>query len=493
MLHDTRLHARIGCPACEQDAFARNTWFDGKYVTAADLVAEQDYFLSKHRRHDRLLHGWGVVCGLRVRQHPNPACQTQYVVVEPGSAVDCCGREVRIDQPTLFDFRAAFLAAWQAQNGKNAPPDAAAHRVEIVLRYAECPAEPVPVIFEGCAPSGESCLPNRVVEGFELSVLLDPPPPDPDGGGISLNWNATIGADGAMRVAVDATTGHAFVLAAEPGATVLEADLATGAILGAMADAAFVPLDIAVAADGKHVFLAVAPKAGGDAEIRVLDATNLAAQPLHTLPLVNAGGTQVHLAALADGRLAASIGATKHVLVWGADVTGTPPPAAPTAVTITGTPGGLALPQPATHLYVAITDTAEVDAIRLADLTLIALPLGAAGHGAIAAARHDGKDLLAVLEGSSVIFAEAAPDAATAADRITVLGNPASGFAQSPVSVALSPGGTWFAALLKAVDGSGSVQPGSVARIAAKAAGVLGAAFAIGPGPVSLTTSADGV
>src|SRR5262249_12535551 len=255
---------------------------------------------------------------------------------------------------------------------------------------------------------------------------------------------------------------------------------------------AFVPLDIAVAADGKHVFAAVAPKAGGDAEIRVLDASNLAAAPLHTLPLAGAGGTQVNLAALADGRLAASVGATKRVLVWGADVTGAPPPAAPTSITITGTPGALGLPQPATHLYVALTDTAEVDAIRLSDLTLIPLPLGSAGHAAIAASRREGKDLLAVLNGTSIILAEAAPDAATASDRITAPCDPVGGFAQPPVAGAPSPGGSWFAALLKAADGSGSVQPGSVARVAAKAAGALGAAVAVGPNPVSLTVGPDG-
>ena len=118
MLHDTRLHARIGCPACEQDAFARNTWFDGKYVTAADLVAEQDYFLSKHRRHDRLLHGWGVteVPSAGALRSYNHTCANMLLYwnllqrsVERGQAVFDFGRSSQ-DSPT---FR--FKKQWGAE------------------------------------------------------------------------------------------------------------------------------------------------------------------------------------------------------------------------------------------------------------------------------------------------------------------------------------------------------------------------------------------
>ena len=343
-MHDLRLEARTDCPACEEDGFARNAWFDGRIVTAADLVTEQDYMLTKHRRHARLLHGQGVVCGLRVVQHPNPDCRAQWVVVQPGSALDCCGREVRVDQPTLFDLRAAFLRAWQAAHGKATPPDAAAHRIEVVLRYAECPAEPVPVLFEGCAPGGQACLPSRVVEGFELDLLLDRPPPDPPEAGASLSWLATIGAHGAMRVRLHAASGRAFILAGDAATTLLVADLSTGAVLGTMADAGAVPLDLAVSPDGQHVFVAVAP-AAGDPEIRVLDSAAPAAAPLHVLALPGAAGGGVRLLALPDGRLAAAVSAADEVRVWGSDVT-----AAPTAVAVAHAPGPLALPSPATHL-----------------------------------------------------------------------------------------------------------------------------------------------
>jgi hypothetical protein len=398
MPNDMMHTGRLGCPTCETDMFARNTWFDGKVITAADFVTEQDYFLTMHHRHDRLLHGWGVVCGLRVRAHPTPACRPQYVVIEPGSALDCCGREVRIDQPTLFDFRAAFIAAWRAANGPHAQPDKAAHRLEIVLRYQECPAEPVPVLFEGCAPAGQSCLPNRVVEGFDVGVLLDRPPPDPGEMGASLTWQATIGANGAMRVVSHAGpgAGRVFVLAAEPDATLLVVDLATGATLGAMASAGFTPLDLAVSADGSFVFVAQVPSGGGAAEVLVLSAAKPADPPVQVLSVAGAGAKGVRLLALADGRLAVAVTDADEVRIWGADVTAAGTPASPAVIAVAGGPAQMAAPDPATFLYVAEVDAAAVTAIRLSDLGVVALSVGVAATRpiALAAAKRGGKDLL---------------------------------------------------------------------------------------------------
>ena len=34
------------------------------------MIAEQEYFRQKLRRHNRFMHGWGVVCGLAVEPAP---------------------------------------------------------------------------------------------------------------------------------------------------------------------------------------------------------------------------------------------------------------------------------------------------------------------------------------------------------------------------------------------------------------------------------------
>ena len=45
----------IDCTPCEIPQLARNTFFDGKPMSARDFADEQDYFLGKHRRHSVLV------------------------------------------------------------------------------------------------------------------------------------------------------------------------------------------------------------------------------------------------------------------------------------------------------------------------------------------------------------------------------------------------------------------------------------------------------
>jgi hypothetical protein len=73
----------------------RNRYFTGKALTARDFTDEQAYFLSRHRLHNRLMHGWGVVCGLGVGvdPNPNPGCPDG-LIVRKGIAIDGYGREL---------------------------------------------------------------------------------------------------------------------------------------------------------------------------------------------------------------------------------------------------------------------------------------------------------------------------------------------------------------------------------------------------------------
>src|ERR1041384_134948 len=79
---------------CDIPEFCRNNYFTGKLLTERDLTAEQRYAMDKLRLHHMALHGWGVICGLRVRSHPH--CPDRRVIVEPGLAVDSCGRFIRV-------------------------------------------------------------------------------------------------------------------------------------------------------------------------------------------------------------------------------------------------------------------------------------------------------------------------------------------------------------------------------------------------------------
>ena len=70
----------------------RNRFFSGKLLTAEDLALEQEYFREKLKRHNRYLHGFGIVFGLEVSKSGSA------VVIAPGLAIDCQGNEIVVPE-----------------------------------------------------------------------------------------------------------------------------------------------------------------------------------------------------------------------------------------------------------------------------------------------------------------------------------------------------------------------------------------------------------
>lgn len=68
--------------------FARVRFFDGRLLTAEDLTQEQEYVRGKQKLHNRSLHGFGIVSGLKV------TIGAGSVVVDPGLGLDCEGNEI---------------------------------------------------------------------------------------------------------------------------------------------------------------------------------------------------------------------------------------------------------------------------------------------------------------------------------------------------------------------------------------------------------------
>lgn len=85
--------------------FERPRFFDGQLLTRAELGGEQSYVIDKNKLHNRYLHGWGVVCGLRVS-----CCDATHVTVEPGYALDPCGNDIVLGQPQTVDLLALINA-----------------------------------------------------------------------------------------------------------------------------------------------------------------------------------------------------------------------------------------------------------------------------------------------------------------------------------------------------------------------------------------------
>jgi hypothetical protein len=89
-----RLQAERPAPCSEAAVLVRNRYFDGRLLSVVDLEQEQRYQRDKHRRHNLLLHGVGIVRGLEVTVEQ--ASGGVAVVVTPGVAIGPDGEELLV-------------------------------------------------------------------------------------------------------------------------------------------------------------------------------------------------------------------------------------------------------------------------------------------------------------------------------------------------------------------------------------------------------------
>jgi hypothetical protein len=71
-----------------EESLKRLRFFTGQVLTAESLELEQKYFREKQKRHNRTLHGFGIVSGLKV------IVDAGQIIVGPGLALDCEGNEL---------------------------------------------------------------------------------------------------------------------------------------------------------------------------------------------------------------------------------------------------------------------------------------------------------------------------------------------------------------------------------------------------------------
>jgi hypothetical protein len=159
------------CGCIESPGLERLRYFPRQLLTADDMRVEQDYFREKQRRHNRFLHGWGVVCGLLVQ--PNPTAGPLVVTVCPGYALGPCGDEIYVPDPVDFDLTP--ITQQLAQPSCANPGMAAAFTetglLSLVIRYAECQTRPVRTLPAGCACDDSACEFSRIRDGFEIRCI----------------------------------------------------------------------------------------------------------------------------------------------------------------------------------------------------------------------------------------------------------------------------------------------------------------------------------
>jgi hypothetical protein len=136
------------CAPTDPAALERPRYFAGQVITAEDLTQEQVYFREKLRRHNRLLHGWGVICGLDVGEAEG--CS---VKVSAGYAIDPTGDEIVVPEPVHVDV-CAESPAGEGGTGY------------LAVRYLAEATRPV--------AHGDTQY-TRTRDGFELGVLKELP------------------------------------------------------------------------------------------------------------------------------------------------------------------------------------------------------------------------------------------------------------------------------------------------------------------------------
>jgi hypothetical protein len=141
-------------------ALAMPDWQAGSALTAAKLELEQRYLLQRGRRHLRLVHGWGVVCGLNVV--PVAGSGGWEFLVCPGYGVGPCGDELLLNRQLAFNLR-DFL--WTR------PMDIYSEEAWVQLEAAEMASDYEPRGSQGCG-CGCGC---GCDDGMQTAGLADLP------------------------------------------------------------------------------------------------------------------------------------------------------------------------------------------------------------------------------------------------------------------------------------------------------------------------------
>ncbi|MER7000541.1 hypothetical protein [Streptomyces sp. NPDC000410] len=147
----------------DEAARERPLWFTHQVVGAADLDQWNRWAIERMRRHNRVMHGWGLVFGTeaKVAKTTQGAPIPGTVEVSPGLVLSPQGDEIALDAPVRVDVRGLGPAG-------GAGPLDPAHWYFLAVSYDEQLRGEVP---KGCDEGTEGCEHTRAFECFRLGLL----------------------------------------------------------------------------------------------------------------------------------------------------------------------------------------------------------------------------------------------------------------------------------------------------------------------------------
>jgi len=159
------------------DSHKRVKYSHGLVLGVDEFNQEELYLLEKNRLHNRGLHGYGTICGLKVSiGKKNNKWQ---LMVAPGVAVNPIGKEIRVSEAQCADLDTwLYKHRTRVQeelnsNGISSPPMPL--QLYLVLCYQECDTDYVPVPSGPCLSLDKTSVPSRTADNFNLLLQFEPP------------------------------------------------------------------------------------------------------------------------------------------------------------------------------------------------------------------------------------------------------------------------------------------------------------------------------
>ena len=172
--------------SCANAALERPRYFARQMLTQAELTLEQNYFRDRLRRHNRLLHGWGVVCGANICAIPKEdqsGPEAWKVRITPGYILGPYGDEIVIDCERIVDLRRAGATGMAGESPVDQIDpwcskvfvDRRQGPLYIAVKYKEIMTRPVRIQPIGCGCDDNQCEYSRWRDGYEIGILSECP------------------------------------------------------------------------------------------------------------------------------------------------------------------------------------------------------------------------------------------------------------------------------------------------------------------------------
>jgi len=166
----------------------RNNYYYGKLLGVEDFQRETRYMNVKRWMLNRLVSGYGVICGLDVVATPDHSG----IVITSGSAIDPWGREIQVFkdtepiplptellQPPIVTVPQEEQGSTQAGREPVKTPDEMRQGkwrpdkepeetwIHVRICYMECLGDPTPVMAGDC-DDGQDCAPGSIYESYRI-------------------------------------------------------------------------------------------------------------------------------------------------------------------------------------------------------------------------------------------------------------------------------------------------------------------------------------